>query len=110
MTPPPTSQPKWLLSDSSSLPTVISAWVLIRPRPNTPYGCTTPNFVANMTFPINVSTLEDVPGVSPKKLSMYANSSSLPKTLPIEPKETPRLRVLSSQSDTSGQPESPPKL
>src|SRR5512134_1644419 len=103
------SQPKWLLSDSSRPPTVISACVLIRPTPITPYGCTTPNFGASMKLPINVSTLDDVPGVSPKKLSMNENSNSLPRTLPIEPKDTPRLRCLFSQFETSGQPESPPK-
>jgi hypothetical protein len=59
---------------------------------------------------MNVSTDDDVPGVSPKKLSMYENSASDPKTLPIEPKATPRFRRLSSQLETSGQPESPPKL
>jgi hypothetical protein len=99
-----------LLVDSSNDVALISAWVLIKPRPATPYGCTMPNFGAIITLPIRVRTFEDVPGVSPKKLSMNENSSSAPMTLPIEPKDTPRLRVLFSQFEISGHPASPPKL
>ena len=37
------------------------------PRPASAYGCTGPNRGASMTLPMSVSTLEDTPGVSPKK-------------------------------------------
>src|SRR5262245_61443312 len=63
-----------------------------------------------MKLPITVMTLESLPGVSPKKSGICANSSSNPNSPPNAPTDAPQLRFLSSQLLISGQPESPPKL
>src|SRR5688572_2810190 len=106
--PPPVFQPR-LFSPSSNTP-LNSASVLMSPSPTVPYGWTGPNFGASMKLPITVMTLESLPGVSPKKSGICANSSSNPNSPPNAPTDTPQLRFLSSQLLTSGQPESPPKL
>jgi hypothetical protein len=108
--PPPRFHPKWLLSAFNTLSGESSTCVLIRPRPTTAYGRTGPTFGTSMTLVITVRTLFDTPGVSPKKLLAYANSSSKPNTSPRTPSVTPAFTRLSSQSVSSGQPESPPKL
>ena len=40
---------------------------LDKPQPDQPYGCTGPNRGASIALPITVSTLEETPGMSPKK-------------------------------------------
>src|SRR5262249_8862779 len=52
-----------------------------------------------------------VPGVSPKKCLAKLRSSSIPKSVPIVPMDTPKFVRLSLQFVRLGQlPESPPKL
>src|SRR5215470_5127993 len=103
MTPPPTSQANRLLLVDNRLGVVNSTWVLMTPRPVSTYGWITPTFGENITLPMNEKTLDVAFGPSPKKLSMKLSSNSLPTTLPMEPIETPRLRVLLSHEEISGQ-------
>src|SRR5689334_17598775 len=105
MTPPPTSHANRLLFVEARLAVVSSTCVLMMPSPVSTYGWITPTFGENITLPMNEKTFDEAFGPSPKKLSMKLSSNSLPTTLPMEPIETPRLRVLLSHEEISGQPE-----
>src|SRR6185369_14965557 len=108
-TPPPTSHPRLLLSEVSTLDGVNSTWVLIRPRPARAYGRTGPIFGMIMALLIRVSTFDDRLGAVPKKSLAYASSSSNPSTRPVVPSDTPKFSFLFSQFVICGQLASPPK-
>ena len=109
ITPPPRSHPRSLLLLVIMLLVVKSICDLIRPRPPSTYGCTGPMAGTTMRLLISVRTLDESSGALPKKSLAYANSSSKPRMLPIDPSATPAFNFLSWQLVMFGQPASPPK-
>ena len=67
-------------------------------------------FGASMKLPMKVVTDVDESTVSPKNLFAHSHSTSKPTTLPSAPAEREKFQFLSSQSNASRHPESPPKL